>query len=264
MTDEFYQLGHIHMKKIFAIAAAIVSVGLFPAFAQFGPHGGGQGPNFDTAMAKLFGDHQSFTAGVEFQTTMAGGNDITMPGKMSFDAGKSRFEMNMSEIQGAHIPATAAAQMKAMGMDTVVAISRPDLKLAYAVYPGLTSYAEMSSESSSPTNLDDYKMEKTELGKETLDGHDCTKNKVTVTDKDGNKHESTVWNATDLKNFPIKIVTNENGKSVTMQYKDISFNKPAASLFEAPLGYTKYDNVQTMMQSEMMKRMAGGAGAPPH
>ena len=33
--------------------------------------------------------------------------------------------------------------MKSMGMDTMISISRPDLKLMYLVYPGLNSYAEM-------------------------------------------------------------------------------------------------------------------------
>ena len=61
---------------------------------------------------------------------------------------------------------------------------------------------------SAPTN-GDYKVETTEIGKETLDGHPCVKNKYVVTDNEGVKHESTVWNATDLKNFPVKIQTTE-------------------------------------------------------
>ena len=67
-----------------------------------------------------------------------------MPGKISFDAGKSRFEMNMSEAQGTKMPPGAAAQMKAMGMDTMISISRPDLKLVYIIYPGLNSYVAMT------------------------------------------------------------------------------------------------------------------------
>ena len=106
-------------------------------------------------------------------------------------------------------------------------------------------------------------METTELGKDTVDGHDCVKNKVTVTDKEGKQHESTVWNATDLKNFPVKIVTTEQGNNGTMLFKNISMTKPAASNFEPPAGLTKYDNVQTMMQTEMMKKMGGGMGMPP-
>lgn len=101
------------------------------------------------------------------------------------------------------------------------------------------------------------------LGKETVEGHDCVKNKVVVTDKEGAKHESTVWNASDLKSFPVKIVTGEAGHPATILFKNITFTKPAASLFEPPSGFTKYDSPQTMMQTEMMKKMGGGMGKPP-
>ena len=43
-----------------------------------------------------------------------------------------------------------------------------------------------------------------------------------------------------------------------MVFKNISFDKPAAGTFEPPVGLTKYDNVQTMMQTEMMKHMGMG------
>lgn len=242
-----------------------MSLGLAPAFAQPGPRGGApQGPHFGAAMNKLFGGNQSFSAVMEFQTSGRNGNNMTMPGKFCFDNGKSRFEMNMSEMQGSSMPPGATQQMKAMGMDTMISISRPDLKLTYLVYPGLNSYAAMTpQDSSASTAPDDFKVETTELGKEAVDGHDCVKNKVIVTDKEGNQHESTVWNATDLKNFPVKIVTTEQGNNGTMLFKNISMTKPAASNFEPPTGLTKYDNVQTMMQTEMMKKMGGGMGMPP-
>jgi hypothetical protein len=214
-------------------------------------------------MDKLFGANQAFTATMEFQTTRGEGNTLTMPGKMTFDAGKSRFEMNMSEVQGSQMPAGAGAQLKSMGMDTVISISRPDLKVGYLVYPGLNSYTEMAAHNSTNTmSPDDYKLETSAVGKETVDGHDCTKNNATVTDKDGNAHQYTVWNASDLKDFPVKIATTEAGSSVTMSFKDISLTKPAATLFNPPSGYTKYDDAQTMMQTEMMKKMGGGMGMP--
>lgn len=252
----------MYMKKLLSFTATILSLGLVPAFAQFGPRAGG--PHFGGAMDRLFGKNQSFSTVVVFQMDGANGDKTSMTGKMSFDTGKTRFEMNMSEMQGSKMPPGAAQQMKAMGMDAMITISRPDLKLTYLVYPGLNSYAEMpSQDSSGSVSPDDYKVETTELGKESVDGHDCVKNKVTVTDKEGVKHESTVWNASDLKDFPVKIVTNEGGNSVTMRYQNTAFVKPAASLFEAPADFTKYDSVQTMMQTEMMKKMGGGAGLPP-
>jgi hypothetical protein len=253
------------MKKLLLLTTAFVALGLTPAFAQFGSRGGAQGPRFGGAINQLFGANQAFSAGMEFQTSGRDGQTVTMPGKLSFDSGNSRFEMNLSESRGTAMPPSAVAQMKAMGMDTMISISRPDLKLTYLLYPGLHSYAEMpQTDSSASAAPADFKVETTELGKETVDGHDCVKNQVTVTDKEGAKHASTVWNASDLKNFPVKIVTGEQGQTGTMLFKNISFDKPAASLFDPPADYTKYDNVQTMMQAEMMKKMGGGmTGLPP-
>ena len=250
------------MKNLFFLIPTLVALGLTSAFAQLGPHAGG--PHFGGAMDKLFGTNQAFSAVMEVQTAGRGGNPTTMPGKFSFAGGKTRFEMNMSELRGAQMPPGAAEHMKAMGMDTIISISRPDLKLMYLVYPGLNSYAAMTPpDAAASAAPDDFKVETEKLGSETVDGHDCVKNKVTVTDKDGNQHVSTVWNATDLKNFPLKIVTAGPDGDATILFKNISFDKPAAGDFEPPSGFTKYDSVQTMMQTEMMKKMGGGAGMPP-
>ena len=251
-------------KTILILVTSFIGLGLMPASAQFAPAGGApQGPRFGGAMDKLFGANQAFAATLEFQTTERRGENITMPGKISFDNGKSRFEMNMSETKGTKMPPDAAEQLKSMGMDTMISISRPDTKTIYLVYPGLHSYAEMPApDAAAKSDPADSKVETTEIGKETVDGHNCMKNKVTVTDKDGTKHESTVWNASDMKNFPIKIVTTEQGQNSTMFFRNISFTKPAASSFEAPDGFTKYNDIQTMMQTEMMKKMGGGMGMP--
>jgi hypothetical protein len=256
------------MKKLLLLSLAVFGFSLVTAQAQFGPpgRGGSSGPQFGGAIGKLFGDNQTFSATLEFQTTdpHESGKLITMPGKFCFDAGKSRFAMNMADIQGSHMPPDAAAHMKAMGMDQMVAIGRPDKNVSYLIYPGLESYVENPLPNAASSTNRDFKVETTELGKETVDGHDCVKNKVVVTDNDGVKHESTVWNATDLKKFPVKIETNEQGREVVMQFKNVSLAKPAASEFDVPSGYTKYASLQTMMQTEMMKKMGNGTGMPPH
>jgi len=48
-----------------------------------------------------------------------------------------------------------------------------------------------------------------------------------------------------------------------MLFKNVSLAKPDASAFDLPSGYTKYDNLQTMMQMEMMKKMGGGMRGMP-
>ncbi|MGO8837643.1 MAG: hypothetical protein ACLQQ0_09505 [Limisphaerales bacterium] len=251
------------MKKYSSIlAAAIICLGLLPAYSQPGPAGGPPGgPSLAGPISKLFGANQAFSAGMEMQVTNKDGKPINLPGKIAYDTGQSRFELNLTDIKGGNMPPSAAAQMKSMGLDELVTIALPDKGTVYLIYPGLQSYVEMPmpNANSAPTNSD-YKMEATEIARETIDGHPCVENKVIVTGKDGVKPESTVWNATDLKQFPLKIQTADSGDEVIMLFKNVSLTKPAASSFEAPSSYTKYDNVQTLMQQQVMKRMGGSAG----
>jgi hypothetical protein len=213
---------------------------------------------------KLFGENTAFSATMEVRLNAPGGGDpMSMPYKMSYDQGKSRIEMDMTEMKGGPMSPDAADQMKAMGMDKMVMISRPDSKTALVIYPGLRAYVENPMpEGSATAKPDDFKIEVTELGKETLDGHACLKNKAVVTEKGGTKHESTVWNATDLKKFPIKIESNEGGNAVTMTFKAVTLTKPDAKVFDAPTGYTKYGNLMEMMQQIMTSRMGGPGGVP--
>ncbi len=248
------------------LAVTVLCLNLASARAQFGSAPGG--PDLGGPMGKLFGNNQAFTAAMVFQTTDSSSNTTTMPGKISFDAGKSRFEINMTDVQSRLIPPGASAQMKSMGLDRMVMVTRPDKKIAYLVYPGMQSYVQtaLTDAESNATN-GDYRMETTELGRETVDGHPCVKNRVTITARDGGKQESTVWNAKDLKNFPVKIQTTDAGATTTtMLFKNVALARPGASLFEAPSGYAKYDDVQTMVQQQLMKRMGGGLPggfAPP-
>jgi hypothetical protein len=157
----------------------------------------------------------------------------------------------------------AATQMKAVGMDRMVSITRPDKKVACLLYPGLQAYLETPLQDPSLTGPEsDFKVESVELGKETVDNHPCVKNKVIVTDKEGTKHESTVWNATDLKNFPVQIETTEDGRPLTMLFKDVQLAKPDAVLFDPPSDFKRFDSMSAMMQETMMKQIRQGMGSP--
>ena len=257
-------------KHLYILPALILGLALTTTHAQPGPRGRGMGgppagPQFGGDLGKILGEHKAFSANLEFHMNSGkAAEEVTMPGKLAYLDGKSRFEMNMAEMKSAQMPPEAAAQMKQMGMDKTIAIGRPDKKITYLVYPGMESYVEnpiRDAEATKPES--DFTIEVTKIGKETVDGHDCVKNKVVSTDKEGKTHESTVWNATDLKNFPVKIETAEQGNTVTMRFKDVKFAKPEAAQFDPPANLTKYDNMMSMMQEQMMKRMGGGA-IPKH
>jgi len=239
------------MKKLTLTLFAFSLVFTSSLYAQMGRM---SGPAYNSAMAKLFGDNPAFSADIEIQT----GSGMTMPGKMTVGSGKSRFEMNISEAKGGQMSPATAEHMKAMGMDKTITISRPDTKVVYIIYPGLSAYVSMAVQDPDAGKPDSaFKVDKSELGRETVDGHPCIKNKVVVTDDKGKSHESTVWNATDLKDFPVKIVTAEGGNQFTMLFKNVNTAKPDAAQFEAPSDYKKYDNQQSLMMEEMKKHMGG-------
>ena len=233
--------------------------------AQPGPRGGMGDPppcpKFGAAMAKLFGENNAFSANLEFQMTEKSGGTTTMPGKLAYAEGKSRFEVDMTKVKSAQMPPGAGEQLKEMGMDKMLAISRPDKKISYMVYPSMNAHVETPlKDADSDKTESDSKVEVTELGREKIDGHDCLKNKVVVTDKDGTTHESTVWNASDLKKFPVKIESIEDGNNVVKLFKDVKLANPDSALVDPPTGSTKYDNMMTLMQTEMMKRLGGAGG----
>jgi hypothetical protein len=253
------------MKTRLSLALSLL-FGVASIQAQFGRMGGPPpGPGLSGSTAKLFGDNSTFSANLEMKTGNTGDSEsMTIPGKIYFDEGKSRFEMDMSETKGGKMSPQAGAQLKSIGMDKMVMIARPDKKISYQVYPGMQAHVQNAlPEQEAASSAGDFKIDVTEVGKETVDGHPCIKNKTVVTDKEGTKHESMVWNATDLKNFPIKIEHLENDTKVLMLFHDVNLSKPAANLFEPPAGSTKYDSMQSMMQQVMMKRFGGAAGGTP-
>jgi hypothetical protein len=225
----------------FAFAVSLVS-----ASAQFGSPPTG----INAAMIKLFGDTKAFSAKADARMLDKDQKEISaIPLTMALRDGKLRAEMNLSEIKGNAIPAEAAAMMKQAGMDTMVTVSLPEKKATLISYPGLKSYAEMA----------EGKVDITDAGKEMIDGHACTKKKITTTNTKGKVQEAFVWQATDLKNFPIKMEMAQRSNKLIVKFQPPIFETPDAALFELPAGYTKYDSVQMLMQAAMMKMFSGGA-----
>jgi len=99
------------------------------------------------------------------------------------------------------------------------------------------------------------------LGEETFDGHPCVKTKVTITSASGDRQELTVWNATDLKKFPIKTVQKQGDDTITTHYTKIRFTKPDAKNFEPPAGAEEFKGMAAFMQGMMKKALSGGLPA---
>jgi len=77
-------------------------------------------------------------------------------------------------------------------------------------------------------------VERTDGGIETVDGHTCKIENVTVTAADGIRNWFTLWEATELKGAPVKIDFHSDRGSLTTTYKDIVVGTPDPALFVPP------------------------------
>lgn len=213
-------------------------------------------------LAKLFGKSTAFSADATIAVKETSGKEMQgMQVSFAMLDGKVRTEIDMTKMGGT-MPASALAHMKQMGMDRSVYIFLPEKNTMYMVYPGMKAYCETTPGQATPgTTGQPPKIEKTTLGKETVAGHDCTKVKVTGTEENGRTFEWLMWQAADLKDFPIKVeITSEKGTVVTMTYSNIKQSKPDAALFMPPTEYTRYGSMQEMMMGVMSHMAPHGGG----
>jgi len=224
-------------RTTFSTALAALLIAGATAHAQL-PAGGAPG-GMNAAFIKLFGSVTTFTANVEVQVVDSSQNQTRrMPLNFAALDGKIRVELDVAQIKSQDLSAAQVEQLKEAGMNKIVSIIRPDKKASYVIYPGLQNYAIMPMPKEEAAGLDkNLKLEKTALGRETIDGHACVKNRVLVKDGENVILEATTWNATELKDFPVQIETKEQGDTSTMRFTHVQFARPDAKQFEPPAGY---------------------------
>jgi hypothetical protein len=192
------------MKQItFAILGGLSLVSV--SFAQMG----GPPPDPCAALGKFFTKDVAFTAAAKVVSTGKKKSDnSTMTMFFAVSGGNLRNEMDLTKMSG--MRASDLDGMKQMGMDKMVVLKLADKQAAYLVYPNLQSYCDMPTGKKGNT---EGKVDKTELGKDTVENHPCTKSKLIFTNNDGQTSEAFVWEATDLKNFPIQYQTVDDGQT---------------------------------------------------
>jgi hypothetical protein len=252
------------MKRLFA-AIALGSIGCLTATVLVAQAPMGlnvKSGQFSAGMRKLFGETKAFSARMEMQVTDKAGKEImNAPLNFAMLDNKVRTEIDMGTMKSSQMPPGASEQLKQLGMDKLVSIIRPDTKQMLIVYPNLKSYVEMPlPKEEQEAQEKQIKIDKTEQGKETVDGNACVKYKVVLTDEAGVKQEGLVWEAKDLKNFPVKMQFAQDDTTFVMTYKSIQFAKPDEGQFGAPAEFTKHTDMQAMMQSVMQKMIQQQGG----
>jgi hypothetical protein len=243
------------------LAALALSVFTPAAWAQLPGRGieGAPGIGSSGAMLRFLGEHKAFMADVNIGTKSERGGTVLLSGKLAFHDGQSRLELDLTKLEAGRMPPVLMESLKAAGMGELVILTRPEKKLTYLVYPGMQAYAETPlREEQTAEAAQALKLETTRVGEETLSGHPCIKNRVTVTDSQGKTTEATTWNATDLRNFPVAIETTDKGAQVTLFFSNVRFGPPPGTTFELPRDLRKYADTREMMREAMMKLLGGG------
>ena len=247
-----------------------VLAAIHPVLAQFGgadsasPVPGGGTP-ITGPIAKLFGAHQGFSC--DLQVTgkdPSSKKSFTMLGKLAFLDTKSRFELDLSKVKGGGLDDSMKSQVAAMGLGEMVMIARPDISATYIVYPGLEAYV-LLSQPKNPSAAPERALEQpvvTAVGKETIDGHPCIKNRYAFKDEAGKAQEAMVWNASDLKQFPLRIEHKEADQPIRLDFKNVDLSKPSETSLEPPSNYSKYGSMGTLMQNAILKKLGGGLPSP--
>lgn len=225
------------LKTWFPAVLPVILLAGQAAFAQVPGTGAPAGIN--AAFVKLFGKVSAFTAKVDTQVTDPYQREVVrMPMEFAVLDSKVRLEIDMAQIQSKDFTATMLATLKQAGLDRMTTVFRPDKKATHLIYPGVQSYQELPQAKEEAEAFEKgLSLEKTVLGKETIDGHACVKHKVIVKSGKGPVLEAVTWNATDLKDFPLQIEMKEKGNNVRMRFAQVRFVKPDAKQFEIPAGY---------------------------
>lgn len=224
-----------------------------PAFAQLdGPGSTG----VSASLVRLFGTNNAFTAQVEVQLLGKDNKErISTPATITLLENKIRLEVDMAQMRNKEQP-DALARVKPLGLDSVVSIIRPAQRTNFITFPKLRAFVKLEMPTSeAEAFLARAKIERNNVGKEKMEGHQCIKQQVVITDDAGHKSEATVWTATDMRNFPVCVATRENEGTVMMRFRQIQFTRANTNLFEPPAGYIECADMQVLMAGPVVKFM---------
>lgn len=175
--------------------------------------------------------------------------ETAMSGMVYFTPTKERREMNVSG-------------------QNMTMIMRRDKKIAWTLMPSEQMYMEMAFDQakSQTENLDNFKIETTPMGDETVNGIKCEKSKVIMTNlKDGSKMGGFWWVSKDGIVMKMDMIAKNNNEKMRMKLElsNVKIGKQPASLFEIPAGYSKMEMPDMQSIKDMMKG-AGDDEAPAH
>lgn len=128
------------------------------------------------------------------------------------------------------------------------------LRAGYVLSDALQGYAPISS-AVRVTNIFTTSEIAGGSGGTQVNGHAGHEAEITVASDDGSMAVFTVWRATDLNGFPVRIQSKNAVPPFTVNLFDVRPDKLAPKLFEPPDGFTAYPTAETMA-GELFARKA--------
>src|SRR5690349_3539287 len=166
----FFLMSIFSCRTKLSIAFSVSLLAVASIYAQVPGQGGPAG--MSTAITKLFGDIKAFTAKAEVQVVDNSQQEVvSMPMDFALLDKNIRVEMDLTQMKNKQMPPGVADSLKQMGMAHVISIISPSKKSAFVVYPDQKSLLVMPLPKEDADSGKTPKLEKTALGKETLDGH---------------------------------------------------------------------------------------------
>ncbi|MFO1514023.1 MAG: hypothetical protein U1F83_14070 [Verrucomicrobiota bacterium] len=210
--------------KLFRLLILLLLASVASARAQFDGPGS---PGVSASLIRLFGTNFAFTAQAEVQVLGKDNKErIGTPMTFARLGNRIRVDVDMTRMRNREQP-DAVAKLKPLGLDQVVSVIRPDLRATCVMFPKLQSVVKLPMP---PEEAEAFskpaKMERTVIAREKMEGYACVKYRVVATDEKGKKHEATVWNAPDLRDFPVCVATKEDQDTVVVRFQKIQFVQP--------------------------------------
>lgn len=251
------------MKKLLATLVAALFLAGSPTHAQRATglaNINSQVPFLAAALSQFFSDTRAFTAGVEMSIGGDGGEAMKLPFGVAMADGKMRWELNLANVKSAELPPEAINGIKDMGMDCLFFIYQPSKPLTLG-FPGMKSFVEMPVPK--PEGVQQQaaekagRLEKKEIGRETIAGQPTVKYSMKVPGDDGT---ATVWQATNLQNLPVKIAIAKGQQNYQFQLSNVRLAQPDAAYFAVPAGFAKQADLNAVIQAAAMKSLGNVTG----
>lgn len=137
---------------------------------------------------------------------------------------KMRMEMNMGDMSS-------------------VVITRPDIGKNYMLMPAMGMYREMDTKALQEAGSSDLDFsEASEVGREAINGYDCTKYKAKFQDKQGGRGGGYYWVSDDGILMKIDMIfqnRKQKGQRMVLEMLELEIGPQDPSEFEVPASYSK-------------------------